>query len=143
MVHYIIISTYNFNILFQRILSFPLLVYPVHAFNLKDNFSYHALCKLENAGIPVLTTLARIPQELQVAAQLHAEVHDKLKESHTSELEYVKAVMTHWTAGDSARAPTWKSLLGLLRELHQEALSGRIKDYLHGEAVALNYTYMW
>ena len=96
-------------------------------FNPEDNFSFHALSKLEAAGIPVLTTLTKITEKLRETI-LEDEVELK-----GSQMEYVKTILMFWTSGKSLRAPTWRSLLDVLQELHEVVLSERIMDYLCGK----------
>jgi hypothetical protein len=93
-----------------------------------------ALSKLEDgAGIQVVSALSKIPAQLASAAGVDLYDQAALSNRRTC----VKVIMDHWKSFGGSRAPTWKSMLDILRELDLEELGQAIEDYLHGEHVQL------
>ena len=86
----------------------------------ESHFSRSALSRLEAAGIPVVTSLAKVPEKL-------AETIGVLRNSATDN------IVQQWISGKSSRPPTWRSLYDVLMELDLEEIGQEIKEYLASE----------
>ena len=103
------------------------------SFNPKNQFSMSALSMLEEEGIQVITSLAKVHTELIKAAgiTLDKTVHLQLL---SDPVKAVKFVISQWESpGKSRHPPTWTSLFNVLKKLELNKLSVQIEDYLTGE----------
>ena len=95
-------------------------------------FSMSALCRLENKGIQVLTSLAACHKKLTEAAKVTFTGRANFEYKHSS--SKLEIVIRHWTLGENPTLPpTWRSLYQVLRELGLEELSQQIEEFLSGE----------
>ena len=103
-----------------------------------SRFSMSALCRLENKGIQVLTSLGILQRQLMVAAKITfiAKAGSEYKKLRSNESkDAVEVIIRQWILGDnSALPPTWRSLHQVLRELGLEELSQEIEEFLSSES---------
>lgn len=88
-----------------------------------SRFSRSALYKLEAAGMPVVTSLAKVSSEF-------VRVIGLLTQTYT-----IDEVIELWLNGECRTdlPPTWRSLYGVLRGLDLAELSEQIEHYLSGK----------
>ena len=84
-----------------------------------------ALCKLEDAGIQVVTSLTTAHKQLARAAKVTLD-----EEEHTSPKENVEMIIRQWTHGKGhAFPPTWRSLYQVLGDLGLKELGQQIEEF--------------
>ena len=93
-------------------------------------FSVGALCRLEEAEIPLMTSLTRVYHKL-VSVVLDKSSKQQLY--LPTPLEHTKLAMYKWVSGESTYPPTWQSLYDVLRKLNLEELSEQIVEYLNSK----------
>ena len=95
-----------------------------------------ALERLEAAGVPVLTSLAEVPQR-RLWEVLHGIPPEPQSIPILPHAEgVVTTVLTRWLCGQGTRSPTWASLYHHLTRLDLKELSQHIEDHLtDGECV--------
>ena len=86
-----------------------------------DWFSEVALQQLEAAEIPVVTSLAKVREQL--AAAIGAQYDG----------EEFTEILSRWVCGKTTCPPTWRSLYDVLRELDHEELVEQIEHFLGSE----------
>ena len=93
------------------------------AYNPNSQFSRGALCRLEAAGIPIVTSLEKVDEKLAAAIGIQ----------NTRKV----LVLEKWASGTfpSTHPPTWRTyaLFEVMRELNLEELSQEIEEYLSCE----------
>ena len=103
-------------------------------------FSMGTLCRLENKGIGVLTSLET--QHMELAEVVNIEIPEKAC-GHSSPRKSVEFIVRQWTLGDDPTIPpTWRSLYQVLRKLGLEELSQKIEEFLSSEFSLIMHDYM-
>ena len=102
-----------------------------------DQFSISTLHKLEAAGIPVLSSLAPLHEELASALKINKtlvkrEYFRLVHMSPTQQQINLDVVLDWWLSGKSFLIPSWRSLYATLRRLGLKELSQQIAEYLGG-----------
>ena len=93
------------------------------AYDPDSQFSKGGLCRLEAAGIPVMTSLEKVGKKVAAAIGVHYNPYFNVN------------ILEEWASMEmtSTRPPTWRTLYEVLRELDLEELSQEIEEYLSCE----------
>ena len=89
-------------------------------YNPDSQFSMSSLSRLEATGIEIFTSLNDLQTELEDILGVNKSWS-------------VSRAISEWVLGRSRNAPTWRTLLDILRQLDLVELSQQIEDYLSGE----------
>ena len=109
----------------------PLFLSVVWSYDPDSQFSMSALCRLENKGIGVLTSLET--QHMDLAEVVNIEIAEKAC-GYSSPRNSVEFIVRQWTLGDDPTLPpTWRSLYKVLRKLGLVELSQKIEKFLSSE----------
>ena len=84
-------------------------------------FSEVALHQLEVAEMPVITSLAKVSEQLAAAIGTQYDG------------EEFTEILDKWVRGKTTCPPTWRSLYDVLRKLGHEELIGQIEQFLDCE----------
>ena len=90
-----------------------------------------ALWKLEDAGIQVMTSLAKVHRQLIRATRVSLDQVAQTEYIQSSPGECAELVIREWTVQeDSDFPPTWRALYQVLEKLDLAELSLQIEEYL-------------
>ena len=93
-------------------------------FDPDSSFTLRAVSLLESAaGIPVMTTLSDYTHHIKNILGLQM----------ITSLD-LKVVLYYWISGKPWLPPSWRNLLLIIRQLHQDELAQRMETYLSASA---------
>lgn len=104
-----------------------------------SQFSLSALCKLEAAGVPVMSSLAHFPREMASKAGIsetltrdsHACGYPMWDETAAMLQGYLNSALRLWLSGKSTMPPTWRSLYEVMRRMNFVELSQQAQRYFY------------
>lgn len=85
------------------------------------------------AGIQVIKAIRQDTERFLEAAQIDTTTSHTAYTAWHSEAFTWENHLSEWITGNSPRAPTWKSLVEVLREMGEDLLSRQMEKYLNSE----------
>ena len=130
---------------FALLIHIVLLYFPVATFDPDSRFIYNVLSRLEAVmGVKIVSVLAEVCYQLTTASevQLQPRVNPygvtTWPDPKTNPCRYVEEVISQWSEGRSARPPTWRELLHVLKDIGELGLGQQIEYFMTGAHQVLN-----
>ena len=97
----------------------------------ESQFSMSSLSRLEDAGIGVVTSLAKVHNEVMSAAGITLDVESQVRMYMigSKDIDFLEIIISRWESGCSRYPPTWKPLHDILNKLNLKHLSQQIEAH--------------